>query len=121
MSNGTGVCGFCKKRLDASKGEVDHGCLDCAYGIVKYDGDWICLHCKEKELQETKTKLKAIQSKLDKATEGLEFYGDRREWTTRSSGELPAKINNDADTSKAGLWHGGKKARETLEAIRGES
>ena len=48
-SNNEPVCEFCKKALDKDKGELDHGCLDCAGSIYqREDGSEFCQHCEDK-------------------------------------------------------------------------
>ncbi len=44
------VCQFCGKALDKDKGELDHGCLDCAGSIYqREDGSEFCQHCEDKK------------------------------------------------------------------------
>jgi hypothetical protein len=65
----TPQCRYCKKELSQAKGEVDHGCLDCAGYIYRIyldgkDRD-VCVHCLWNNVQRLETALKVTEKVCD--------------------------------------------------------
>ena len=103
-----------KWHLDGIK--ADSFCFTKKFSCKNCGEEWLS---REATLEKDKNKqLDAKDALIKNLLEVVEFYGDRRSWTTRNSGELPCKMNNDQEVSKSGLYHGGKKARETLKQVK---
>jgi len=98
-------CQDCGKTLMQSKGEYDHGCLDCAGSVQSEKLFWL-----RKEIQ----KLKADREVLVWA---LEFYADPLSYRTiETKLDHYPTILNECEHINHRLC-GGKRARQALKSI----
>lgn len=97
-------CQDCGKILTQSKGEYDHGCLDCHGSVQSEKLFW---------LRKENKKLKAAVLEL---SEALEFYSRLNNWHTDGIVDHCMDVISVTDTEYCAPSekYGGKRARETL-------
>lgn len=107
-------CQDCGKTLMQSKGEYDHGCLDCAGSIQSEKLFWL------------RKENKKLQAENKKLREALEWYANRNNWKFQSySSDCKDVIDfNDigcrsyTDEADFACSSGGRRAREALKEIK---
>jgi hypothetical protein len=90
---------------------------------------WICPKCHDdhgrynhKRCADNLTKDLTQKDEIIKVlTEAVEFYGDRRKWVAKQyNGDMTIiGDGNMADSSITNFYHGGKRARQALEKVKG--